>query len=61
MAILCFALEVIGEMMYQCNYCNYCNYESMSKFNVGRHEAKKHRLNQNNQQVNLDPVQFHRP
>ena len=27
--------------MYQCDYCNY---ESVSKFNVGRHEAKKHKL-----------------
>ena len=31
--------------MYQCEYCNY---ESFSKFNVKRHEAKrhKHKLNQ---------------
>ena len=42
--------------MYQCEYCNY---ESFSKFNVKRHEAKrhKHKLNQNFQ----NPGQVHRP
>ena len=42
--------------MYQCEYCNY---ESVSKFNVKRHEAKrhKHKLNQNFQ----NPGQVPRP
>ena len=39
--------------------CEYCNCESFSKFNVKRHEAKrhKHKLNQDFQ----NPGQVHRP
>ena len=44
--------------MYQCDYCNY---ESTSKFNVARHEAKKHNLQLKNQQQFQNPAQVHRP
>ena len=42
--------------MYQCDHCNY---ESSSKFNVKRHEAKRHKHKQN--QDYQQPFQLHQP